>query len=107
MVRAVYRALSVHLSRAKCIARSTIDMPWRNFLKSGVYKKVPEGIIPLNTLEDWSKEPPCQNQIIPSIRFDRTPTCAGTSAGFWLGVNAPLPSEAKKILKIRLRNGAF
>jgi len=28
------------------------------------------------------------------------PICAGTSAGFWLGVNAPLPPEAKKILKI-------
>jgi len=35
---------------------------------------------------------------------------AGTSAaaGFWLErVNAPLPPEVKKILKIGLRNGAF
>jgi len=35
-------------------------------------------------------------------------TSAATSAGFRLaGVNAPLPPEAKKILKILLRNGAF
>jgi len=30
--RKVYRALSIHLSPAKLIARSTIDMPWRNLL---------------------------------------------------------------------------
>jgi len=27
----------------------------------------------------------------------------GTSAGFWLGVNAALPPEAKKILKTALK----
>ena len=26
-------ALRVHLSRAKLIARSTVDMPWRNFVR--------------------------------------------------------------------------
>ena len=30
--RSVFHALSVHLPRAKLTARSTIDMPWRNFL---------------------------------------------------------------------------
>jgi len=37
-------------------------------------------------------------------------SCAGGSAGFWLGgsiTNAPLPPEANKFLKIWLRNGAF
>jgi len=33
--------------------------------------------------------------------------CSRASAGFWLGVNAPLPPEAKKILKIWQRNGAY
>jgi len=39
----VYHALSVHLSRAKLTARSTIDAVAK-FSKSGVYGKVPEGI---------------------------------------------------------------
>ena len=35
----VYHALSVHLSRTKLIARSTIDIPWRNFLSPEFRKK--------------------------------------------------------------------
>ena len=35
----VYHALSVHLSRAKMTARSTIDMRWRNFLSPEFRKK--------------------------------------------------------------------
>ena len=38
----VYHTLSVHLSQAKLIARSTIDMPRQNFLSPEIRKTVPE-----------------------------------------------------------------
>jgi len=78
----VYHVLSVlHISEAKLIALSTNDMPWRNFRSPEFRKKfqrevplflkVPE--FPYKRL--CRKKHPCQEQIKPSIPFDRTPTC--------------------------------
>jgi len=73
----------VHLSRPNLIARSTIDMPWRNcpsaeFRKSsrGKYCYFARYLDFLTTpCKITRKKPPCQNQLDPSIRFDRTLIC--------------------------------
>ena len=71
--------LERHLSRTKLIARSTIDMPWRNFLSSEFKKspsKRPYFCRYLNFLKaQWSKEAPYQKPNYPFIHFDRTSTC--------------------------------
>ena len=62
----VYHALSAHLSRAKLIARSTIDMPWRNF-PSPEFKKKFQSEVPLFLDRSGRKKPSCQNRPTTSL----------------------------------------
>jgi len=66
------------------IARSTIDMPWRNFLRPEFRKKFYREVCPsfrrhLNFLKTQCrtgrKKPPCQSHHDSFSRFYRTPTC--------------------------------
>ena len=80
----VYHALSVHRSRAKLVARSAIDMPWRNFRSVEFRKKVQERctLIFVDTRNSLNRSVGlverslrAKKQINPFIPFDRTPTC--------------------------------
>jgi len=62
----VYHALSANLSRAKLIARSTIDMPWRNF-PSPEFKKKFQSEVPLFLNRSGRKKPSCQNRPTTSL----------------------------------------
>ena len=61
----------VHLSRPKLAARSTIGMPWQNFLST-----VKSSWISLKHRDELvEKSFHAKNQINPFISFDRTPSC--------------------------------
>jgi len=78
----VYYAFSVHHHRAKLIARSTIDVPWRNFL-SPEFRKSSRGstVIFVDTVSlKYSvglveRSLYVKRQINPSVHFEGTPTC--------------------------------
>ena len=80
----VYHALSVHRSRAKLITRSTIDMPWRNFLSpefgAKFQREVPLFLkAPINFLtiecRTGRRKLPCNktSAICPSISIENRP----------------------------------
>jgi len=81
----VSHALSVHLSRAKLITRSTIDVLWRNFLSPEFGAKFQRGVhallkvgLPEHSVVLVERSSHPKNQPDSFIRFDRTPIVTDT-----------------------------